>query len=397
MEMPGRIGISDDPQIEGMITLAAEPSGSGKGPGKKGGVFFNPAMIQNRDLSLVVLQTLMDTGRFAGDAPVRILDGLTGSGIRAVRFCKELDPGGRGMSITGLDINPESIRTARETAAANGCGRVDFINDDLNSFIGRKRYHYIDLDPFGSPAPFLFSCLRGLARGGVLAVTATDTAALTGSVPRVARRRYGVETGRTHFMQELGARTLLGFVARTAASLEMSVKPLYFYSSDHFIRGYITVERGAGRTDDALSRVGYLIYDGFNPPLIRSFISDMVERDLSLMPVGPVWTGPLSDNSFISDAVGVMDRRNMSHIGTEASIRKDLKIAMEEDLFPPGGFDLNWTASRIGVSPPGVRKVGGIMEDSGYGWSRSRFSPTVIKTDAPADVIGSAFEEGGGD
>ena len=42
-------------------------------------------------------------------------------------------------------------------------------------------YQWIDIDPFGSPVPFIDSAIQSLARTGVLEVTATDTAALTGS------------------------------------------------------------------------------------------------------------------------------------------------------------------------------------------------------------------------
>ena len=50
----------EGPLIEGKVKLSLIPSGGTKGPGSKGGVFFNPAMVQNRDLSILLLQYLLE-------------------------------------------------------------------------------------------------------------------------------------------------------------------------------------------------------------------------------------------------------------------------------------------------------------------------------------------------
>ena len=37
-------------------------------------------------------------------------------------------------------------------------------------------FDYIDIDPFGSPNPFLAAAIGRITRNGIVAVTATDTA-----------------------------------------------------------------------------------------------------------------------------------------------------------------------------------------------------------------------------
>jgi tRNA (guanine26-N2/guanine27-N2)-dimethyltransferase len=379
---------------EGLIQLVATPTGGKKGPGSRSPVFYNPAMVENRDLSIVVLQTLIDTGRIPGTGAIHVLDGLTGSGIRAVRFARELDPGDRNLIITGVDLKTESIVSAEELAFRNRV-QVDFHQGDLNTFCGTRRYHYIDIDPYGSPVPFLQSALISSKKNGIVAVTATDTAALTGSVPRVARRRYGISLGRTHFMQEVGCRTLLSYLARLGAAFEIAVKPLLFYSSDHFLRGYVSIEKGAKKADRCLDQVGFLGIKKPFPPTIYSdigFLGDHSDNN----PMGPLWIGKLADGEFCSECLKQLDGENDLTFSSERSLRKMLEIAVMEENFPPGGFDVNETASFFHTSPPSIREISTRIEDEGYSWSRSRFSPTIIKTDAPFRIIEGCFKKAGG-
>ena len=42
------------------------------------------------------------------------------------------------------------------------------------------RFHVIDLDPYGSPAPFLDAAVQSTAEGGLICITCTDMAVLCG-------------------------------------------------------------------------------------------------------------------------------------------------------------------------------------------------------------------------
>jgi tRNA (guanine26-N2/guanine27-N2)-dimethyltransferase len=268
------------------------------------------------------------------------------------------------------------------------------MNTDLNLYCGNRRFDYIDVDPFGSPVPFLQTSLRSLKKNGILAVTATDTAALTGSVPRVARRRYGVNISRTHFMQEMGCRVLMGYLARLSATFEISVEPLLFYSSDHFLRGYVKIEKGAKKADRCLDSLNWFIYKTPHPPrILEKPWDDGPKKDYKVM--GPVWTGPLADAGFCRSSLSTLERLGSDQIRKYGSIEKMLSFAIWEERFPPGGFDVNETASHLGASPPSMQKISGAIEEHGYDWSRSRFSPTIVKTDAGEEIFEVPFRKGG--
>lgn len=54
-----------------------------------------------------------------------------------------------------------------------------------------KRFHAVDLDPYGSASPFLNSAVQCVADGGLLMVTCTDMATLCGNTPEATLSKYG--------------------------------------------------------------------------------------------------------------------------------------------------------------------------------------------------------------
>jgi len=380
--------------MEGKVRLEIEATGRDTGPGKRSGVFFNPAMVQNRDLSVVIVQHLLEMEQLPGKRR-RILDGLCGSGVRALRLLLETDLKGNGIEIIGTDIDPSSIQKAEMLNSLNHLD-VEFIREDLNSHLVKERYSYIDIDPFGSPLPFLANGIAGTLNGGILAFTATDTAALSGSIPRVARRRYGVEISMTHFYQEMSCRSILGYLARVAGSLDKGLEPLFVYSSDHFIRGYVRINRGARKADLTLDNVGWMDYEFPRPPMTIGHIPDTDHRRSGEY-MGPIWTGPLEDFVFLQSLRTMLD--DIERWGYLSSLKMIIRMigrGMEESDLPAGGYDINETSSYLKVSPPSMGQLKAGIEEMGGRFARSRFSPTIFKTDLGWDKVGCLFRKGGG-
>lgn len=51
-------------------------------------------------------------------------------------------------------------------------------------------FHVIDLDPYGSAAPFLDSAVQNIASGGLMCITCTDMAVLCASYPETCYAKY---------------------------------------------------------------------------------------------------------------------------------------------------------------------------------------------------------------
>ena len=145
-------------------------------PTKKMKVFYNPVKEADRSLSVKVLKHFK---------PKHCLDLLCATGARGIRLMNE--SGVKDMTFN--DSNPEALKLLKKNLRLNKL-KARVFNKDANQLLYelKERFDFIDLDPFGSPNPYLESCIKFLQRKGLLGVTATDTAVLVGAKPKACRR-----------------------------------------------------------------------------------------------------------------------------------------------------------------------------------------------------------------
>ena len=167
----------------------------------------------------------------------------------------------------------------------------------------KKRFDIIDLDPFGTPVPYLDSAFRALKNKGLIAATATDMAPFCGVHAKACLRKYGGKPIRTEYCHEVAVRLLAGIMAKTAAQHDIGVQVLFSHSTDHYIRVYAQIGYGAKKADDSLKNVGYIlhcfncmhrevIYQPFGCPTCH-------ECGAKMDYTGPLWTGPIADQGFV--------------------------------------------------------------------------------------------------
>ena len=163
-------------------------------------VFYNPVMASNRNIAILLLNSVENE-------QMNIASPLAGSGIRELRFLKELKPG-KVRNIFVNDIKENFPKVLKENLRLNEVtkelkDKLIIHNDDANLFLLNQvknciddqfcgYFDYIDIDPFGTPNPFLASAVARITREGIIAITATDTAALTGTYPKSAKEKRSV-------------------------------------------------------------------------------------------------------------------------------------------------------------------------------------------------------------
>ncbi len=307
-----------------------------KGPGRAEGVFYNRAMVFNRDTTIFLLHNL--NLRTA-------LDGLAATGVRGIRIALE-----NGMDVTINDINPEAVKLIRRNVELNGV-EARVTNRNVNALMAEERFGYVDIDPFGSPVPFVDMALLSAK---ILGVTATDTATLAGRNRKVETRYLSSLKSPKHLAHELGVRNLLGYLARMAARYDMGIRPILSVWYGHFYRVYIRVLRGSGRAKETMKNLRMSDYGG------------------------PVWAAQLHDLSFLKEA-------RVPEIPTKRIMEKYLELWREERGFL--FHHIPTIASSLGVSTPSPEKVMETLRDMGYWASRTQFSPEGVRSDAPQEVI----------
>ena len=354
---------------EGRTEIFVPEIHSTHGPGKKvGPVFFNEQMSFNRDVSVMLLRAL-------GRDSITVGDAMAATGSRSVRIANEVP----GSEVVANDISETAMPWIERNIELNHLDNCVASNKDMHVLFSERSFNYVDLDPFGSPMPFLQSAIRGVGRKGILAITATDMAPLAGAHAPKCRRRYQCEPVRGYMCHEGGLRILMCNVARELAKFDRGMKPLLSFYADHYYRTYVQIEEGAKAADATLEKLGFMHYD--TDTMERS-ISPICDDDHRL---GPFWLGPLHDQDFLGkfDTEGMADeRRCIKYL--------DLwRNELDDQVFV---YDVSELSSHLKMSPPKLTEFVDLLKQHGRA-SLTHFSPTEFMTDIPLDELVPLYME----
>jgi len=194
----------------------------------------------------------------AGKNGVRILEGLAASGLRSVRFALEV-PSVR--EVVANDFDSTAVEYIRRNAAHNNVEHLitaSCSDAAMLMYASRKRSHrfdVVDLDPYGSPAPFLDSAVQCVSDGGLLCVTCTDMAVLCGNAAETCRAKYGAVSLRVPYCHEMALRIILQSIAGHAARYQRFIEPLLSISADFYVRVFVRVRTGQSRVKELATKL----------------------------------------------------------------------------------------------------------------------------------------------
>ena len=349
-------------------------------------VFYNPLMEFNRDLSVIALQAYIDL--YAPHRPVKILEPLSATGVRGIRYALELE---NVDEVIINDLNSLSLMLMNRNVQLNGVeGKVKIFNKDASSlmhYLHRERptpISIVDLDPYGSPAPFADAALSLLGHKGLFAATATDLAVLGGSKKWKALKRYWVKLADVPQKKEVAVRVLLGYLAKIAAAHDKVIKPLLSYYADHYIRVYALVERNASKAAKLLDEnLGYMTYCRWSGKAFLAPEPDLCSTtgDKGVL-LGPLWIGNFADITFI-EYMTKLFRNKFSYLNTSKRIGKLLNLLIEEAPLQNNVYQyVPRIASKVADRLPRLSELLECLKDKGFEVSRTHFDPMGIRTSA---------------
>jgi tRNA (guanine26-N2/guanine27-N2)-dimethyltransferase len=356
------------------LLVPVQDKGSDFPPGSSP-VFFNPRMALSRDATSLLLRGI----------PVEsYLDAMGATGARGIRVAKEC-----GIPVTINDRDLLAVEHIRRNATYAGIS-IEVTQCDVNVLLSSRRFDAVDLDPFGTPAPFVDAAARSARK--FLFVTATDTAPLCGAHGPAGARRYFAHPVNNEYHGETGLRTLLGFVVRELVKYDRGLEPLLCFSREHAVRLHLRVRPGAGAADRTLSRMGYILQCD------RCFTREEVAGLLPpcrgqcscggrLVPVGPLWLGGINDPETLS---GMLDRLPTVPLAAGEELFRLLSI-LQEELPTSSHYDYHRMAKVLHTSPPPIYTVLERIRGGGFPASRAHYSGMAIKTDAPVEVVERAI------
>ena len=301
----------------------------------------------------------------------RILDALSATGLRALRYAKEIP---FVSSIVANDVNPNATKSMEVNIQLNNLSSV--ISTNTGDAIGHmysvafpptgshgpshvnRRYDVIDLDPYGTAVPFLDAALQALNDGGLLCVTCTDSGVFAScGYSEKTFALYGGMPVKGPHMHEGGLRLIVHSIASTAAKYGLSIEPLLCLSIDFYARVFIRVRKSpadvkffAGKTMlvygcDAGCGAWSVQKLGRDTKQTSKNGTEWYKHSIAQAPssdrlcehcrykthvAGPMWAGPLHNATFINKILRDLENADPEVYTTTPRIEGMLTTALDE-------------------------------------------------------------------
>ncbi|XP_073124512.1 tRNA (guanine(26)-N(2))-dimethyltransferase 2-like isoform X2 [Henckelia pumila] len=341
--------------------------------------------------------------------PPRVLEALSASGLRALRYALEVDGIGQ---VVALDNDKASVEACRRNINFNGSvarSKVESQLADARVYMltHTKEFDVVDLDPYGSPSVFLDSAVQSVADGGILMCTATDMAVLCGSNGEACYSKYGSYPLRGKYCHEMALRILLASIESHANRHKRCIVPILSVQMDFYVRVFVRIYSSASAMKNTPLKLSYVYQctgcDSFHLQPIGRTVSknNNVKYHPGFGPVvpqacsdcgkkynmgGPIWSAPIHDQewvtSILADVISAQD-----NYPAYDKISAVLTTISEELPDVPLFLSLHNLGATLKCTSPSAVIFRSAVINAGYRISGSHANPLGLKTDAPMNVI----------
>lgn len=300
-----------------------------------------------------------------GAGEFRILDALSATGLRAIRYAKEVP---MTTSVVANDLSLQAVDSIKLNIDHNQLiGKVSVTTGDAQAHMynaasplahRKQLYEVIDLDPYGTAAPFIDAAVRAVVDGGLLCITCTDAGvfASLGYLEK-AYSQYGGLPFKGPQSHEAGLRLILNAIAISAARYGLSIEPLLSLSIDFYARVFVRVRRSPAEVKFLASKT-MIIYNcdvGCGAWSTQFLSESRAKKDrngdtiykfsLAKAPSatqycshcgfkthlsGPMWGGPIHNPHFIQRILAILPSLSRETYATVPRIEGMLDLALHE-------------------------------------------------------------------
>ena len=358
------------------------PQQEGKAHFQVGDAFFRSSSRMGRDLA--VLAASVYKARYSH---LRVLDAMTGCGVRPLRYALEAGADAVWANEGNVDLR-SLVKTNLSQLPPN---QYKISHQDANAaffdcYARQDFYDLVDVDSFGSPMPSLSTALWAVKIGGLLYLTSTDGRATSGRAAVRSLRTYGAYARSHPAVHEQGLRLLLGLAMQQAAARGLSAEPIFSLYNGEVNRVMVRITRDPWPAE----QYGFLAYChrcgqfqtvGWKR-LGRATCVCRVE-DSPVMS-GPMWLGPLHSKSWLTEMAEVAAQRSEQPAWNNG-LSLLHKMQAEVDL-PPYFYPLGEIGKRGKTDIPPMAELIQRLRQQGFRASGTHIDTQAIKTDAPFAV-----------
>ncbi|XP_059670475.1 tRNA (guanine(26)-N(2))-dimethyltransferase 1-like [Cornus florida] len=341
--------------------------------------------------------------------PPRVLEALSASGLRALRYAREVEGIGQ---VVALDNDKVSVEACRRNIKFNGsvaCSKVESHLADARVYMltHPKEFDVVDLDPYGSPSVFLDSAVQSVVDGGMLMCTATDMAVLCGGNGEVCYSKYGSYPLRGKYCHEMALRILLACIESHANRYKRYIVPVLSVQMDFYVRVFVRIYTSASAMKNTPLKLSYLYQctgcDSFHLQSIGRTVSkyNSVRNLPGFGPVvpqectdcgkkynmgGPLWSAPIHDQEWVTSILADVKLVRDSYPAYDR-ISAILTTISEELPDVPLFLSLHNLCGTLKCTSPSAVIFRSAVINAGYRISGTHVNPLGLKSDAPMDVI----------
>jgi tRNA (guanine26-N2/guanine27-N2)-dimethyltransferase len=341
-----------------------------------GAAFFKPETLIARDLGVLAAAVYRQQ-----NPCLDVLDGMSGCGIRALRYALEAKTDWLWVN----EANPEIAAVLRQNLRALRPEQVHVTTESvrhvLQDCLGQRRYFdLVDLDCFGSPAAFLTDCIRATRLNGLMYLTSTDSRTCEGHNPAASLRHFGAYARAHPATHEQGLRLLLGAISQQAVMQGFAIAPLFSYFQGQTYRVMVRLVKGHHWSEDLSGFIGHCHPCGHFDVVHWRGLSRAVcphhETPIPLTLSGPLWLGPLHDLEFLTCM------RNLAQQWGWQDRQSLLALMAGEIPFPPYFFTLTEIGRHTKVDIPKRDRLITTLRSEGYAAVGTHLEAQAIKTTA---------------
>lgn len=391
-----------------------------------------------------------------------VLDALSASGLRALRYAHELP---FVTKVTANDLDPNAVESIQRNARHNSLEHaIEATQGDALGHMYSKiaahlsltekqrmrgkteKYDVVDLDPYGTAAPFFDAAVQAVRDdGGLLCVTCTDAGVwASNGYPEKCFALYGGVPIKGSHGHEVGLRLILHGLATSAARYGLYIEPLLSLSIDFYGRVFVRIRRSPAAVKFSAGKT-MVIYNcdvgcgAWSTQLLlknkshpnKKGSGSFYKHQLMQGPAadqhcehcgtkthigGPMYAGRIQNPEFIKRILNSLPEVDKDVYRTTDRIRGMLTTALEEHLEEPQKtadegkmkspedeygeiepypfFFLPTALSRtVHCATPPEDAIRSALRGLGYRSTRSHCKPGSIKTDAPWSVIWHIMRE----
>ncbi len=353
----------DDLHHEGRATFAL------------GAAFYRPQSVIARDLAVLAAAVYRQR-----HGQLRVLDAMTGGGVRPLRYALEAG----ADWVWANEGNPDLAPILQANLAALPADTYRLTHQDANQvffscYQQRDFYDLVDIDNFGSPAPYVSNGLWATKLGGLLYLTSTDGRATSGHDPERSLKTYGAWARSHPAAHEQGLRLLIGHAAQTAAARGLGIEPVFslFTGQVHRVMVHLV-----SKPTLSAATYGFVAYchgcGHFQTVDWRHLgrVNCLCGAEDAAVLSGPMWLGPLHDGATLAAMQALAESWGWRRQA------KMLAIMTQENHLPPYYYPLGEIGRRGQMDIPNRDQLIAALQGQGYRAAVPSMDWQGIKTDA---------------